>query len=96
MAGLEAVAFGSIVLFHWAMGYGVSFIITDDYKYFHSLLNAVIVLVFGTIYMVIALDTLVIFVPVASSVTRYLDARPKNEPPEPVQGKLFQGAEPSD
>jgi hypothetical protein len=95
MVGIEALAFGSCILFHLGMAYGLNRIISSDYKYLHKFLDGAVILVFSSIYLAIAIDTLVIFVPALGGLKHLVEGTHKAKN-EPIQEALFPSAESPD
>ena len=89
------MAFGSCILLHLGMAYGLVRIIPPDYHYLHKLLEAVIVLIFSAIYLAIAVDTLVIFLPALGWLKDAIDGKKRSDA-KAVQTSFFNGTEAPD
>jgi hypothetical protein len=87
MAALEALAFGASVLFHVGMQRAINGVIPDGYHYVHELLEGVVATVFGLIYVVIAIDTLIIFIPAFEGMKNLIEGKSRRV--EPIQKELF-------
>lgn len=90
MACIEALAFGLAVLLHLGMRYAIGAILRGEYQYVQKFLESVVVLVFSAIYVSIAVDTVVIFIP-ALKVLK--DIAEGDYHGKPIQGELFSGSE---
>ncbi len=75
LAAIQALAFGASVLMHLGMGYALGRILPENYHYLRRFLEGAIALVFSLIYLAIAVETLVIFVPALGGVKDLIEGR---------------------
>lgn len=73
IAIIQSVSFVIMVGLHMGMEYGLELVIPPTWQNFHGLLRGAIGLVFSAIYLGIAIDTLVIFVPGLNLLKEFLD-----------------------
>jgi hypothetical protein len=97
MAVIQAIAFGACLLLHLGMGYGLGRILPEDYHYLHRFLQGVLALMFSAMYLAIAVDTMVIFIPALGGLKDFVDGKKQNDViAKPIQNAATPGAEAAD
>jgi len=73
VAVIQGAAFGISVLIHYGMRLGIERVIPKDWEYLMGFLHGTLGLVFSAIYLAIAIDTLVIFIPAFEGLKSLID-----------------------